>query len=141
MFGPLASFFPRLWFHRHFEHAGEVLHHVQVVLEQIDRAFSRWVAGGLVRACFDQQGRALTPAKKDGAVQGGVFGLIAIALVGVRPSFEEFGDRLGLSGVACPSQRGLPHERVLGVDVGLLGEEPVHFFKIAKGRGRPQAVG
>ena len=141
LFGPLASFFPRLRLNGDFEDAGEVLHHVQVVLQQIDRSFSSGIACGLVRARFDQQGRALTPAKKDSAVQGGVFSLIAVALVGVGPSFQKFGDRLGLSGVACPSQRGLPQEWILRIDIRLLCEEPVDFFKIAKGRGRPQAVG
>ena len=40
-----------------------------------------------------------------------------------------------MSGVARPSQRGLPKEWVLGVDIRLLGEEAVDFIKIAKSRG------
>ena len=141
MFGPLAPFFPRFWIHGDFEDAGEVLHHVEVVFEQIDRAFSSRIASGLVCARFDQQCRAFSAAKKDSAVERGVFAFITVALVGVRSCFQEFGDRLGMSGVARPSQRGLPQEWVLGVDIRFLVEETVNFVKIAKSRGRPQAVG
>ena len=62
LFGRLPLF-PRFWIHRDFEDAGEVLHHVEVVFEQIDRAFSSRIACGLVRTRFDQQCRAF-PAKK-----------------------------------------------------------------------------
>ena len=76
----------------------------RLCLSRSTGTFSSRIAGGLVRARFDQQRCAFTAAKKDGAVQGGVFPFVAVALVGVRSSFQKFGDRLGLSGVARPSQ-------------------------------------
>ena len=108
------------------------MHHVEVVFEQIDWAFSSRISSGLVRTRFDQQCRAFPAAKKDSAVERGVFAFIAIALVGVGPCRQEFGDRLGMSGVACPAQRGLPQEWVLGVDIRLLGEEAVDFSRSPK---------
>ena len=62
---PACVLFPTFWIHGDFEDAGEVLHHVEVVFEQINRAFSSRIASGLVRTCFDQQCRAFPAAKKD----------------------------------------------------------------------------